>query len=91
MTQEITEKLKKYVDIINDTLANLSAGNIARVGALLEDARLERKTVFIGFNGGKPKDLVDIPIVAPIHDMEQAEDIHLILGHFITACFRGNA
>ena len=189
MTQEITEKLKKYVNSINDTLANLPAENITRVVALLEDARLERKTVFIfgnggsaatashfacdlskgaiadgkdrfkaidltdnvyilaawandssydqvfaeqlenhigpgevaigisgsgnspnvlngiemakskgattvgsiGFYGGKLKDLVDIPVGAPIHDIEQAEDIHLILGHFITACLRGNA
>ena len=91
MTQEITDKLKKYVDTFNDTLANLPAGNNARVGALLENARLERKAVFIGLNGGKLKDLVDIPVVAPIHDMEQAEDIHLILGHFITACLRGNS
>lgn len=189
MTQDITEKLKKYVNSINDTLVNLPAENIARVIALLKDARLEWRTVFIfdtggstatashfacdlskgaiadgkagfraisltdnvdiltawandssydqvfaeqlenhigpgevaigisgsgnspnvlngikmakskgattvgsvGFDGGKLKDLVDIPVVAPLHDMEQAEDIHLILGHFITACLRGNS
>ena len=43
---------------------------------------------FIGFDGGKLKELVDIAVVVPINNMEQAEDIHLLLSHTITTCLR---
>ena len=43
---------------------------------------------FIGFDGGKLKDIVDIAVVVPNHNMEEAEDINLLLEHVITTCFR---
>ena len=43
---------------------------------------------FVGFNGGILKDLVDLAIVVPSHNMEQVEDIHLLLEHVITTCLR---
>jgi len=43
---------------------------------------------FIGFDGGKLKDLVDIQIIVPSHNMEQIKDIHLLLEHVITTCLR---
>ncbi len=47
------------------------------------------KTIgFSGFDGGKLKDMVDIPLVVPNHCMEQIEDIHLVLEHVITTCMR---
>jgi D-sedoheptulose 7-phosphate isomerase len=43
---------------------------------------------FIGFDGGKLKDLVNIPLVVSNNNIEQVEDIHLLLGHVITTCLR---
>ncbi|NMB89488.1 MAG: SIS domain-containing protein [Chloroflexi bacterium] len=42
-----------------------------------------------GYSGGKMKDLVDLPLVVPVNDMEQIEDVHMILDHLITGLLRG--
>jgi D-sedoheptulose 7-phosphate isomerase len=42
-----------------------------------------------GFDGGKLKDLVDLALVVPVHDMEQVEDLHMILDHLTTGMLRG--
>jgi len=42
-----------------------------------------------GFDGGKLKDLVDLSLVVPVHDMEQIEDVHMILDHMTTGLLRG--
>lgn len=41
-----------------------------------------------GFDGGKMKDMVDLSIVVPNHNMEQVEDMHLMIEHIITSCLR---
>lgn len=53
-------------------------------------ARIKGATTvgFIGFDGGKLKDLVDIPLIVASSSMEQVEDIHLMLAHVITVCLR---
>jgi len=38
---------------------------------------------FTGFSGGKLGDIVDIPMIIPIDDMQKIEDGHLILTHMI--------
>lgn len=43
---------------------------------------------FIGFGGGRLKEIVDIAVVVPNHIMEQVEDIHLLMEHVITVCLR---
>jgi D-sedoheptulose 7-phosphate isomerase len=43
---------------------------------------------FVGFDGGKLKELVDIAVIVPCCNMEQIEDIHLLLVHIITTCLR---
>ncbi|NQT74861.1 MAG: SIS domain-containing protein [Chloroflexi bacterium] len=43
---------------------------------------------FGGFDGGKLKDMVDIPLVVANNCMEQVEDFHLLLEHAITTCLR---
>jgi D-sedoheptulose 7-phosphate isomerase len=43
---------------------------------------------FVGFDGGKLKNKLDICITVPCYSMEQVEDMHLILCHLITACLR---
>jgi len=41
-----------------------------------------------GFDGGKLKDIADIPLAVPNNNMEQVEDIHMLLCHFITSYLR---
>ncbi len=63
------------------------SGNSANVLRAMETAR-EKKlgTVgFIGFKGGKLKDLVDLSVIAESDDMGQIEDAHHITQHAICA------
>jgi len=51
----------------------------------------DKGALTIGFTskiGGKLKNIVDIPVRLPVDNMEQAEDLHLLLGHVITTCLR---
>ena len=36
-----------------------------------------------GFDGGKLAGLVRTPVLAPVHDMQKAEDVHMILLHVV--------
>ena len=36
-----------------------------------------------GFDGGKLSQIVDIPFVADIHDMQKVEDVHMIVVHML--------
>jgi len=38
---------------------------------------------FLGFDGGKAKPLSDLALHFPIHDMQVAEDLHMIAGHLL--------
>jgi len=38
---------------------------------------------FLGFDGGKAKSLSDLALHFPIHDMQVAEDLHMIAGHLL--------
>ncbi|MCE1255017.1 MAG: phosphoheptose isomerase, partial [Anaerolineae bacterium] len=42
-----------------------------------------------GYAGGKLKGAVDLPLVVPVNDMEQIEDVHMILDHVLTGLLRG--
>ena len=84
------EQLENFIQAGDIVIGISGSGNSANV---LNGVRVAKNkggiTIgFIGFNGGKLKELVDIPVVVPIHNMEQAEDIHLLLGHIITTCLR---
>lgn len=66
------------------------SGNSENVLRAMRFARDNGSTTigFTGFDGGKMKDLVDIPIVVPSHLMARVEDIHMILCHVITHSIR---
>jgi D-sedoheptulose 7-phosphate isomerase len=68
----------------NDILIALSgSGNSDNIVNALKAAKaLKMKTVAIlAFSGGQCKDLADLAIHFPIHDMQIAEDTQLIIGH----------
>ena len=46
-----------------------------------------KQVAILGYNGGRLKELVDIPVHVNINDMEIAEDIQLIIFHFIKQKF----
>ncbi len=71
----------------HDVLLVLSgSGNSANiVNALQLAKKLEMTTcAIVGYSGGKAKDLADIVIHSPINDMQIAEDIQVIIGHWLS-------
>jgi len=61
------------------------SGNSPNILRALETAhRLKVITVsFLGFDGGRAKAMSDYVIHFPVHDMQAAEDLHMIAGHLL--------
>lgn len=84
------EQLENYIAKGDVAIGISGSGNSPNVLNGMKVAR-EKGAItvgFIGFDGGKLKDMVDIPVIAPIRNMEQSEDIHLLLEHIVTVCLR---
>lgn len=41
-----------------------------------------------GFDGGKIKDMVDLCLIVPVHNMQKTEDIHMLVDHLTTLMIR---
>lgn len=70
-----------------DVLCVISAsGSSANVVEAVEAARaMGLHTIgFLGFDGGRLKDLVDDAVVVPCDDYGHVESAHLVLGHLLT-------
>ena len=61
------------------------SGNSPNIVRVLESARSQKITsiAFLGYDGGKAKSLSDHALHFPIHDMQVAEDLHMIAGHLL--------
>lgn len=61
------------------------SGNSSNIVRVLESAQALKITSisFLGFDGGKAKGLSDHVLHFPIHDMQVAEDLHMIAGHLL--------
>ena len=61
------------------------SGNSPNILRALEEARRLGMKSFavLGFDGGKAKNMCDVPIHFAVNDMQIAEDVQLILGHMI--------
>jgi D-sedoheptulose 7-phosphate isomerase len=61
------------------------SGNSPNIVRVLESARSLKITSisFLGYDGGKAKGLSDHALHFPIHDMQVAEDLHMIAGHLL--------
>jgi len=61
------------------------SGNSPNILRALEVARrLQVCSIsFLGFDGGKAKALSDVALHFPVHDMQVAEDLHMIAGHLL--------
>lgn len=86
------EQLENFAERGDIAIAISGSGNSQNVLNGVKVARAKGATTigFIGFDGGKLKELVDIPFIVPSRNMEQVEDIHLCLEHIITTCLRGD-
>lgn len=86
-----------YEDIFVEQLKNLfepgdvvvgisGSGNSGNVLRAIEYAR-ENDGVTVGitgFDGGKIKDMVDLCLIVPVHNMQKTEDIHMLVDHLTT-------
>lgn len=75
----------------NDVVLAISAsGNSANVieAIKLANASGAHTVGWCGYDGGQLAPLVDISLVVPNDCIEQIEDIHLMIGHIITASLR---
>jgi D-sedoheptulose 7-phosphate isomerase len=78
-----SQQLKVKADA-GDVLIVLSgSGNSPNVVKALEVANDMKLQTFaiLGFSGGKCKELAQVPIYFPIHDMQVSEDLQVIVGH----------
>ncbi len=84
------EQLTNLVNPGDVVIAISGSGNSANVLMAVERAREKHATTvgFTGFDGGKLKDMVDIPLVVPNDCMEQVEDLHQMLAHLLCWCLR---
>ena len=74
-----------------DVVIGISAsGNSQNVINALQLAKESHAATIglLGAKGGRIKDIVDVYILAPGHNIEQEEDAHLILAHVITRHMR---
>ena len=88
-----SEQLENFVESGDIAIGISGSGNSLNVLNGIKVAKAKGATTigFIGFDGGKLGELVDIRIIVPSHNMEQVEDIHLLTGHIITTCLRNRA
>ena len=84
------EQLQNLIEEGDIAIGISGSGNSPNVLNGMEVAKSKGAATigFIGFDGGKLKELVDIPLVVSNYNMEQVEDIHLLLEHIITTCLR---
>ena len=86
-----------YEDIFVEQLKNLfepgdvvvgisGSGNSGNVLRAIQYAR-ENDGITVGitgFDGGKIKEMVDLCLIVPVHNMQKTEDIHMIVDHLTT-------
>lgn len=84
------EQLVSFLQREDVVVAISTSGNSPNVLNAVEYAKqVGALTVgWMGYQGGKLVDLVDLPIIVPSDNIEQIEDIHLMLGHMVTQALR---
>lgn len=87
------EQLSSLVQPGDIVIAISASGNSPNVLKAIEVAQVRGATTigFSGYAGGKLSQMVDLPIVAENHCIEQIEDIHVMLEHMITTAVRERA
>ena len=83
------EQLKNFLKPGDVVIGISGSGNSENViQAVLYAKENQGKTIgFTGFDGGRLAQLVDIPLIASINDMQKVEDVHMIVVHMIMQYF----
>ena len=80
------EQLKNLMepgDVVVGISGSGNSGNVLR--AIEYASENDGTTVGItGFDGGKIKDMVDLCLIVPVHNMQKTEDIHMLVDHLTT-------
>jgi len=84
---EQLENLIKPGDIAIGISGSGNSQNVIN-GVKLAKAKGAVTIGFIGFNGGRLINIVDIDVTVPCNVMEQVEDVHVIFEHIITTCLK---
>lgn len=84
-----SEQLKNYAKEKDLLLTITGSGNSPNIIEAIKTAKeLKMQTLaFLGFDGGKVKQMVDSYILIPSNEYGPIEDFHLILNHLITLYF----
>jgi D-sedoheptulose 7-phosphate isomerase len=79
------EQMKNFFEPGDVVIGISASGNSENVlKAIFYAKKMGGRTVGLsGFDGGKLKNIVDIPLVVYINDMQKVEDIHLIIVHIL--------
>ncbi len=76
------EALARKEDVVMGISTSGNSENVVR--ALVTAKSLGASTVaLLGNQGGKMKDLVDVPIVVPSSDTARIQEVHITIGHII--------
>jgi D-sedoheptulose 7-phosphate isomerase len=81
------EQLRPWIGQGDIVIAISASGNSPNI---IEGVRIARQlgayTIgFLGFQGGKVADMVDLPIVVRSENYGYIEDLHMMFGHMVTA------
>ena len=79
------EPLKNFIEEGDLVIGISGSGNSENVLQAISYSReIGAKTIGLsGFDGGKLSQMVDIPFVADVQDMQKVEDIHMIVVHML--------
>jgi D-sedoheptulose 7-phosphate isomerase len=85
-----SEQLKNLANAGDVLIVITASGNSPNIVEAVKTAReLGLHTIgFLGFEGGKVKDLLDQPVVVRSENYGFIEDTHLVLNHLLTAYFQ---
>lgn len=82
-------QLKGHIKPGDLVMAISGSGNSKNVINAVKYAREQGNKIIgmTGFNGGKLKQLSDVPLHVPINSMQITEDVHMIFDHMIMSIF----
>lgn len=83
------EQLKNFLQPGDVVIGISGSGNSENIIQAVSYAKENQaKTIGLtGFDGGRLAQLVDIPLIAAINDMQKVEDVHMIVVHMIMQYF----
>jgi D-sedoheptulose 7-phosphate isomerase len=83
---EVFARSVEALGIEGDVLIGIStSGNSASVNNAFAKAKLKKMVTiaFLGKDGGKSKDVVDLAIIVPSNDTQRIQEGHITIGHII--------